>query len=260
MVIRSLSPNEEKNLYLNHYETTKRLGNRSTKNSASNDNLKIKLNLGNEAVSRSRQAVASQNSQLKVVIRQECISIQQTNEGIDTALSTETSPNTRKATNRVKSINSQGNQRCQTHAKSTAQLTKRIRSQSRANAQKDFIRSNEGAQTVKDNRSDFKPEIEFANGSQTQRFRVPSHLKAAWMDMKMSQRSSLKVKIFQEESQKVQHKQVQRAEYGLDTTIFSQDFVSPRETQNTPTEFQPYKPDTKVSRLSTNSALQILPN
>ena len=109
MVIRSLSPNEEKNLYLNHYETTKRLGNRSTKNSASNDNLKIKLNLGNEAVSRSRQAVASQNSQLKVVIRQECISIQQTNEGIDTALSTETSPNTRKATNRVKSINSQGN-------------------------------------------------------------------------------------------------------------------------------------------------------
>lgn len=106
MVIRSLSPSEEKNLYLNQYETTKRLGNRSTKNSASNDNLKIKLNLGNEAVSRSRQAVASQNSQLNVVIRQECISIQQTNEGIDTTLSTETSPNTRKAASRVKSINS----------------------------------------------------------------------------------------------------------------------------------------------------------
>ena len=106
MVIRSLSPSEEKNLYLNQYETTKRLGNRSTKNSASNDNLKIKLNLGNEAVSRSRQAVASQNSQLNVVIRQECISIQQTNEGIDTTLSTETSPNTRKAASHVKSINS----------------------------------------------------------------------------------------------------------------------------------------------------------
>ena len=109
MVIRSLSPSEEKDLYLNQYETTKRLGNRSTKNSASNDNLKIKLNLGNEAVSRSRQAVASQNSQVKVVIRQECVSIQQTNEGIDTALSTEVSPNTRKAASRVKSINSHGN-------------------------------------------------------------------------------------------------------------------------------------------------------
>ena len=109
MVIRSLSPSEEKDLYLNQYETTKRLGNRSTKNSASNDNLKIKLNLGNEAVCRSRQAVASQNSQVKVVIRQECVSIQQTNEGIDTALSTEVSPNTRKAASRVKSINSHGN-------------------------------------------------------------------------------------------------------------------------------------------------------
>ena len=109
MVIRSLSPSEEKDLYLNQYETTKRLGNRSTKNSASNDNLKIKLNLGNEAVSKSRQAVASQNSQVKVVIRQECVSIQQTNEGIDTALSTEVSPNTRKAASRVKSINSHGN-------------------------------------------------------------------------------------------------------------------------------------------------------